>query len=76
MAAVAVTGRRSLVGSLLSAAPGLRRLAARALPLVREHVTTVAAFAAIDWGCWDAGRVPGLIVTGVLGLLLDFQIRG
>jgi hypothetical protein len=76
VAAVAAPGRRSLVGSLLSAAPGLRKLASRALPLVREHVTTVAAFAAVDWGCWDAGRIPGLIVTGVLVLLFDFQVRG
>lgn len=76
MTAVSVRPGRSLIGSLVAAAPGFRRLAARVLPLVREHAVSVAAFAAVDWGCWDAGRVPGLIVTGVSVLLLDFTIRG
>ena len=68
--------RRSLIGALLDAVPAIRGAAARVLPLVREHAVTVAAFAAVDWGCWDAGRVPGLIVTGVSALVLDWLVRG
>lgn len=67
---------RSLLGVALSHVPSVRRLAARALPVAREHLGTVAGLAAIDWGCWAAGRIPGLIVTGVSVLLLDFAVRG
>lgn len=73
---VAVPRRRSLIGALIDASPGIRRLAARAMPFVREHAVTVAAFTAVDWGCWDAGRVPGLIVTGVTALVFDWLVRG
>lgn len=76
VASAALPRGRSAAGSLLAAVPSLRRLAARVLPLIREHAVSAAAFAAIDWGCWDAGRVPGLIVTGISVLLLDFTVRG
>jgi hypothetical protein len=72
----AVRGRRSLIGALIDAAPGFRRLAAKTVPYIREHAVTAAAFSAIDWGCWDAGRIPGLIVTGASVLLLDWLVRG
>ncbi len=76
MTYAAARGHQSLIGVLVDAAPNVRKLAARALPVIREHAVTVAAFGAVDWGCWDAGRVPGLIVTGVSVLVLDWLVRG
>ena len=76
MASAAIPRGRSLIGSLADAAPAIGRAVSRAMPFVREHAVTVAAFAAVDWGCWDAGRVAGLIVTGVSALVLDWLVRG
>lgn len=78
LAAVTAPARRSLVGAVVSAAlsPAGRKLARQAMALAREHVVTFAAFTAIDWGCWDAGRVTGLVATGVSALVLDWLVRG
>ena len=76
MTAVTVRGRRSLIGELAGALPGVRSLAARILPLIREHAVSVAAFAAVDYGAFGLSRYAGWIVTGVSVLLLDFTVRG
>ena len=78
MAAVAASGvrRRSLITSLLIALPAIRPHAVKALALAREHITTVAAFSAVDYGAFTAARPAGWITLGVSLLVLDWQIRG
>jgi hypothetical protein len=71
---------RSLLGQLLAALavllPATRRLTGRCIPVVREHMTTVAAFAAVNYGAFSAWHHGGWIVLGVSALLLDFKFRG
>ena len=77
MAASRAIGRhRSLVGALIEAAPGIRRLAAKAVPFVREHVVSVAAFTAVDYGAFGFSQYAGWIVTGVTAVVFDWLVRG
>ena len=54
----------------------VKAFAQRVAGAAREHVTTVAAFASIDLGCFRASAVAGWIVLGVSLLLLEWKIRG
>src|SRR5258706_1284322 len=76
VAAIPHGRHRSLIGALIEAAPGVRKLAARALPFVREHVVSVAAFTAIDYGTFHLNAYAGWIVTGVLAAVFDWLVRG
>ncbi len=83
----AVPARRpvTLLGQILALLAVLNRprdgrkakvLAARMAVAAREHVTTAAAFASIDLGCFRASAVAGWIALGVSLLLLDYKVRG
>lgn len=63
----------AITGRLVSRA---RARAARLAAAVREHGTTVAAFAAVDLGAFQAWRPAGWITLGVLALVFDWQVRG
>jgi hypothetical protein len=86
VAAVTAGGKPStLVGQILALIAALNRprsgkrakaLASRFGVAAREHVTTVAAFASIDLGCFRASAVAGWIVLGVSLLLLEWKVRG
>jgi hypothetical protein len=81
VAAVTAAGRRSLLGKLSAVhvpRPGRRSraLAVKAAAAARDHLTTVAALAAIDLGCFEASRVAGWVAGGVCLLVLDFKVRG
>lgn len=67
---------RSLIGVLVDAAPQIGRAAARALPVIREHVVSVAAFAAVDYGAFGLNTYAGWITTGVSAIVLDWLVRG
>lgn len=69
--------RRSLLGKLAAAAGDgrLAKLGKLAATVAREHLPTVAAFSAIDYGAFTGSPVAGWIVTGVTLLLLDFKVR-
>jgi hypothetical protein len=82
-----VAARRpaTLIGQLTALLAGLfrprdgrkaRAWAGRIAVAVREHVTTAAAFASIDLGCFRASLVAGWIALGVSLLLLEWKIRG
>ena len=86
MASVAA-GKRpaTLVGQVLALLVALNRprdgrkakaWAARLAVAAREHLTTFAAFAAIDFGCFQASHVAGWIVLGVSLLLAEYKVRG
>ena len=68
---------RSLLGRVAAAAGDgrLRKLAAHATAVAREHLPTFAAFAAVDYGAFQAAPAAGWIVTGVTVLLADWKIR-
>jgi hypothetical protein len=83
----AVPARRpvTLVGQILAFLAALnkprdgRKVKAFVLVLAgaaREHVTTVAAFGAIDFGCFRASPVAGWIALGVSLLIVEFKVRG
>src|SRR5258706_13320428 len=76
VAAIPHGRHRSLVGALIEAAPGVRRVAAKALPFVREHVVSVAAFAAVDYGAFGLSRYAGGIGLGVSAVGFDWLVRG
>jgi hypothetical protein len=71
-------GRRSLIGRLAAAAGDgrARKAAAAVVAAAREHLPTLAAFAAVDYGAFQAAAAAGWIVTGVTVLLLDWKVRG
>ena len=77
---LAARRQRSLLGQLLAALavalPRFRGLLIAAVPAVREHMTAVAAFAAVDYGAFTAWHSGGWIMLGVSVLLLEFKIRG
>jgi len=71
-------GSRSLLGSVIAAcqrSPRVRKRVTAVAAAVREHVTTVAAFAAVDYGVFTASHVAGWIVSGCLLLVLEWKIR-
>ena len=76
VAAIQHGRHRSLIGALVEAAPGIRRVAAKALPFAREHCVTVAAFTAVDYGAFGFSRYAGWIVTGVTAVVFDWLARG
>ena len=85
MAAVTAGKPSTLVGQILALLVALNRprsgkkakaFAARMAVAAREHVTTVAAFTAIDLGAFQASAVAGWIVLGLSLLLLEWKIRG
>lgn len=43
--------------------------------VAREHGPTIAAFAAIDLGCFQAAAPAGWIVTGLSLLAFDWKVR-
>jgi hypothetical protein len=69
--------RRSLLGRLNAAAGNgrLRRGAIAVLAAAREHLPTLAAFGAVDYGAFRAATAAGWIVTGVTVLLADWKVR-
>lgn len=78
MAAVtAAPGRRSVLGKLVAAAGDgrARKLGAQLLAVAREHLPTVAAFAAVDYGAFQGSPAAGWVMVGVTGLLLDWKVR-
>jgi hypothetical protein len=79
-AAHAISRPRSFLGQLLAAVaiavPALRKSIAVCVPLVREHMTTVAAFAAVNMGIWQFSWRAGLISSGLSLFLLEFRFRG
>lgn len=57
---------------------GLARVAvlcSRVTSAAREHGPTIAAFAAIDLGCFQAAAPAGWIVTGLSLLAFDWKVR-
>lgn len=85
MTSVAARRPATLIGQLLALLAALirprdgrraRALAGRIAAAAREHVTTVAAFASIDLGCFRASMVAGWIALGVSLLLVEWKIRG
>lgn len=85
MAAVPASRPVTLVGQILALLLTLnqprdgRKARARAAKLAaaaREHVTTVAALAAIDLGAFQASRIAGWIVLGCCLLIAEFKVRG
>ena len=83
MAALSAPGaRRSLIGKAVSAAAARRRAGGRPNRLaalavqVRQHMVTVAAFAAFDAGMFHWGTGVGLIGVCVSLLALDFAVTG
>ena len=85
MAAVTAGKPSTLVGQILALLVALNRprsgkkaraFAARFAVAAREHVTTVAAFTAIDLGAFQASVVAGWIVLGVSLLLVEYKVRG
>lgn len=85
MAAVPAGRPATLAGQILALLAVLNRprdgakakaVALRVAGAAREHVTTVAAFASIDLGCFRASAVAGWIVLGVSLLLLEWKICG
>ena len=80
VASVTIARPRSLLAKATSAVTRKRagkpgRLTA-ALTVAREHVVTVAALGAIDFGAFHAGPVAGWVVTGLSLLAADFAVRG
>lgn len=78
-AVTAVPGRGSLISRVIAACtstPRSRRRAAAIASVVVDNMTTVAAFAAVDYGVFLASHVAGWIVAGVLSLALEWKIRG
>lgn len=78
----APSARRSFVGKALSAVAARRRargkpnrLAALAVK-AREHMVTVAAFAALDVGLFHWGITQGYVGIFVSLLALDFAVTG
>lgn len=77
--ATAPRSRRSLVGLAVDAARARQRASGRlsqAAAAARDHMTTFAAFAAVDVGLFHCGTAAGWIGAGVSLLVLDFKIRG
>lgn len=77
--ATAPRSRRSLIGLALDAARGAQRASGRFSQLAaaaRDHMTTFAAFAAVDVGLLHYGAAVALIGAGVSLLLLEFKVRG
>lgn len=69
---------RSLLGGVIGAvqrSPRARKHFAAAVSLVRDHVTTVAAFAAADFGVFQISHAAAWIVGAGLGLILEWKIR-
>lgn len=70
--------RRQAAGAGPRRVSGLARVAALCSPVVaaaREHGPTIAAFAAVDLGAFEASGPAGWIVTGLSVLFLDWKIR-
>lgn len=68
---------RSLIGkvaAVLSARARARGKPSRAAALLRDHVLTVAAMAAVDTGMFHLGLVTGCVALGVSLLVLDFKL--
>jgi uncharacterized MAPEG superfamily protein len=81
VAAVAASRPGTLIGRLAAlrvprAGRRTRSLAARAAAAAREHATTLAAFAAVDLGAFEASRPAGWIVTGLSLLIVEWKVRG
>lgn len=49
--------------------------AARLAAAAADHVTTLAAFAAVDLGAFQAWRPAGWIVTGLSLLVFEWKVR-
>jgi hypothetical protein len=62
-------------GSIGRSARARKRVSALAAA-VREHVVTFAAFAAVDYGAFQASHVAGWVTGGVLLLVFDWKVQG
>jgi hypothetical protein len=66
------------IGALRVPRPGKRAttLAAVIGKAARDHLTTFAAFAALDLGCFEAWRPAGWMGVCVSLIVLDWKVRG
>jgi hypothetical protein len=69
---------RSLLGKVIDACgrrPKVRRRVAAIANAVREHVTTVAAFAACDYGVFQLNHAAAWIVAAPLLIVAEWKVR-
>jgi hypothetical protein len=70
---------RSLLGKLIDACgqrSKARRRVAAVAKAVSDHVTTVAAFAAFDYGMFQVWHPAAWITAMPLLILLEWKVRG
>jgi hypothetical protein len=69
---------RSLLGKAITVAgrsAKARRRIAAAAAAVREHVTTIAAFASLDYGVFQLSHPAAWIAAAPLLLLAEWKVR-
>ena len=70
---------RSLLGKAIEACsqrPKARRRVTALTNALRDHVTTVAAFAALDYGMFQVWHPAAWITAAPLLIVLEWKVRG